>query len=639
LRLQTPGLNISRNGEATRLYMRGIGTNLDFIGADPSVTVHVDGVYQSRTTTILNDFLDVERVEVLRGPQGTLYGRNSTGGTINVITKLPEAETKAQLSAEVGNYNTQRYGASISGALAGDNLLGGFAIAKADHDPYVDNINPAGIDGLLDDDSLSTRGVLRSIISDRSEFILRADYSDIDRSSGAYKPTLLTTAGGPSPSAGGVVLPSDPFDMNISLADPFTEQTTWGTSAELSLELSPTLDLVSLTGYRDLDIDLKEDTDGSNLDALVTKLQEEQNQTSEELRLNYKGDKLNWVVGLYYLTEEHKSHVNVNINTPIGLVNNDFQTKNDTTAYAVFGQGTYAVTPKLNTTLGLRYSKEEKEFKNINTLVHPLVPSGFPPVNEKQDWDAFSPNAAIDYTYENGTMIYGSASRGFKSGGFNVTSGDAEFNPEKVWAYEFGTKMDSANDTLRTNLALFYYNYEDLQVSDFTSPGVLSISNAADAKVKGFEIENQWMPTYDLLFEFNYAFLDAKYAKYAAPTGDATGNRLIASPRHKVNLAAQAFTDLSSGTLSYRVEFAWQDDQFFTAQNQDVSYQAAYGLYNARVAFQSVSEVWDVQAYVENITDKAYSTSSREFPAGSVGVTKDINPPRTFGMKVAYNFM
>jgi len=640
LRLQTPGLNLTRNGEATRLYLRGVGTNLDFIGSDPSVTVHVDGVYQSRTTTALNDFLDVERVEVLRGPQGTLYGRNSTGGTINVISKLPEAETKAQVSAEVGSYNTRRFGASLSGAISGDKLLGGFAIAKTDHDPYVDNINPVGVDGLMDDDSLSTKGTLRSIMGDTGEFILRADYSDIDRTSGAYKPTLLdhrtNPNGDPSPLAGGVVLPDDPFTMNISVADPSTEQTVWGTSAELNLKLSPSLSLTSLTAYRDLEIELKEDTDGSNLAALVTELEEEQSQVSEELRLNYKGENLSWVAGLYYLTEEHDSDVRIN-----SVVT--FDTKNETQSYAVFGQGTYALTPKLNTTLGLRYSDEKKEFKNL--AGHPVTALEFS-LDESKSWDSWSPKAVVDYTYDNGTMVYGSVSRGFKSGGYNVTSGDAEFAPEKVWSYELGTKMETFGDKLRTNLAVFYYDYQDLQVSGFTSPGVLSISNAADATIQGFEIENQWMPTYNLLFELNYAFLDATYDKYFAPNPDGlggvidvSGDHLIASPRHKINLAAQTFTDLSEGTLSYRFEYAWQDEQNFTAPKNDVSYQGSYALLNLRASYQTADEQWQVQAYVENLTNKAYSTSSREFPAATVGITKDINPPRTVGMKMVYNFM
>lgn len=640
LRLQTPGLNLTRNGEATRLYLRGVGTNLDFIGSDPSVTVHVDGVYQSRTTTALNDFLDVERVEVLRGPQGTLYGRNSTGGTINVISKLPEAETKAQVSAEVGSYNTRRYSAAISGALSGDDILGGLAIAKTDHDPYVNNINPAGVDGLADDDSLSTKGTLRTIMGDMGEFILRADYSDIDRSSGAFKSTLLdhrnNPSGDPSPSAGLATVPDDPFTMNISDVDPFTEQTVWGTSAELNLKLSPTLSLTSLTAYRDLELSLKEDTDGSDVSALVTELDEEQNQFSEELRLNYTGEKLSWVAGLYYLAEEHESDVRIN-----SVVT--FDSENETQSYAVFGQGTYAVTPKLNTTLGLRYSDEKKEFKNVSG--HPVAALEFS-IDESRSWDSWSPKAAVDYTYDNGMMVYSSVSRGFKSGGYNVTSGDAEFNPEKVWAYEIGTKMESFGDKLRTNLAVFYYDYQDLQVSGFTSPGVLSISNAADATIQGFEIENQWMPTYNLLFELNYAFLDATYDEYMAPNPnglggvvDVSGDHLIASPRHKINLAAQTFIDLSEGSLSYRAEYAWQDEQHFTAPKNDVSYQGSYALINLRAIFESQDEKWNVQAYVENLTNKAYSTASREFPAASVGVTKDINPPRTVGMKVVYNFM
>ncbi|WP_156506090.1 TonB-dependent receptor plug domain-containing protein, partial [Oleiphilus sp. HI0117] len=144
--------------------MRGIGSNLDFIGSDPSVTVHVDGVYQSRTTSILEDFLDVERVEILRGPQGTLYGRNSTGGTINLITKKPEAESSGKLFAEVGSYSFRSVGGMINGTISEDKVLGRLAVVKTDHDPYVKNTAATGVDGLLDDDSLATRGALRFLL-------------------------------------------------------------------------------------------------------------------------------------------------------------------------------------------------------------------------------------------------------------------------------------------------------------------------------------------------------------------------------------------------------------------------------------------------------------------------------------------
>ncbi len=642
LKLQTPGLNITRNGQSARLYMRGIGTNLDFIGADPSVTVHTDGVYQSRPTAALEEFLDVERVEVLRGPQGTLYGRNSTGGTINIVSKLPEAEPRAKVSAELGNYAYSNLTAVASGPLAGDSLLGGIAIMKVDHDPYVSNLNPNGIDGLVDDDTLSSRGTLRYLLGGQGEIILRADYTDIDRATGAYKPTGLGVTGSPAPLAGQTNVPDDPFKMNISYPEPFVQHTNWGTSAEVDYKISPNLSVVSLTAYRDTEFKTVEDTDGSDLDVMVTELNDDQDQVSEELRFQYQRDRFSMVTGLYYLSDDHSSDTTVNVN--IAGIANNFIVNNQTTAYAVFGQGTYAFTEKLNATLGLRYSKEEKEFKNRNRLSNTAgdTVSSFE-IDETQDWDDWSPKAGVDYTFNDGMMVYGSVSQGFKSGGFNFTSTDPGYYPETVWSYEVGAKMDWLQKQVRTNVVVFYYDYTDLQVSDFTRTGVLSITNAAAATVQGIEIENQWMPSYNWLFEFNYAYLDATYDEYLAPAGpvtiDVSGNQLNAAPEHKLNVAAQYFQEISPGTLSYRVEYAWQDKQFFTAFNRDVSSQGAYGLWNARIAFHSADEHWEVQAFGENLADEAYSTSSREFPAATVGVTKDINAPRTFGVKLVYNFM
>lgn len=639
LRLQTPGMNMTRNGQATRLYLRGIGTNLDFIGSDPSVTVHVDGVYQSRTTTVLDDFLDVERVEVLRGPQGTLYGRNSTGGTINVITRLPDAEPQAKVSAELGSYSLYDFGASISGGLGSDYVIGSLAIAKTEHDPYVKNTNPNSIEGLLDDNALSSRGSLQYLFGNNNKLIVRGDYSRIDRASGAYKPTLLNTDGTTDTLAPLVTLPEDDWEMNIDFTNPYVKSEHWGASAEFNFQLMEGWELVSLTAYRDLDADMKEDTDGSNLNRLMSEIHDIQDQVSEELRLHYKDNRLSWVSGVYYLKENHTTDAQINnFYVPVPIM---FDVTNETNAYAMFSQGTYALTNQLNATLGLRYSDEEKDYKNVRTLGAPATI-----VDTKKSWDAWSPKAAVDYTLADGRMIYGSVSRGFKSGGFNLTAvgTDAEFDPEYVWAYEVGTKAEMLDNTLRSNVAIFYYDYKDLQVQEFASAGTAIIKNAADATIYGLEIENQWLPTYDWLIDANYAYLEAEYDSYITSNWDASGDRLNASPRHKANLGVQYFSEADSGSVYYRVEYAWQSEQVFAAPNQSVSKQRAYGLVNVSVGYESFDEHWEIQAYAKNVTNEAYSTSSREFPAtintftgDGVGVTKDINPPLTLGVEVTYN--
>jgi len=630
---QTPGLGISRNGAASRVYIRGIGTNLDFVGSDPSVTVHVDGVYQSRTTTALDDFLDVERVEVLRGPQGTLYGRNSIGGTINIINKLPEAELKRKVRLELGSDAQHRFSTSVSGALnQNESLLGGISLMKAGHDTYIDNVNTPDSKGLFDDDSIAGKGTLRYLAGSDAELILRADYNNTDKIPRSYKSTGLAIDGSPAPRNSTVNKPSDPFEVDFSYQDGFLKQINKGTSVEYILSLTPNWSMTSLTAYRDLDFRTAEDTDGSNLDLLITEVREEQEQLSEELRFNYASEKLKLVTGLYYLEEDHDSDVTINLNS-ISVISN-FDTQNDTTAYAAFGQGTYGLTSQLNVILGVRYSYEEKKYKNVANLFT---------YDDKADWDSWSPKVGVDYTFDNGPMVYSSVSRGFKSGGFNVTSSDPEFDPEFVVSYEAGVKQDWLNNTLRTNFSMFYYDYTDLQVSDFTTAGVLSITNAADAEIQGIEIETSWMPSYDWLIAFNYAFLDATYKDYLAPGDiDVSGNDLNAAPAHKINTAVQYFQDVNEGTVSYRLEYFWQDKSYFTAFNQDVSSQGAYGLVNARVNFTPLDESWEFQIYGENLDDKDYSTSSREFPAGlptSSGVTKDINAPRTFGARLTYNFM
>ncbi len=638
----TPGLNISRNGKATRLYLRGIGTNLDFIGSDPSVTVQVDGVYQSRGYTALDDFLDVERVEVLRGPQGTLYGRNSTGGTINIITKLPDAKPKTDVSAELGNYSSHRVQASTSGGLGSDRVIGSLAVMQTEHDPYIKNVSATGIDGLMDDNTKRAVGSLRSLFGENGELILRADYTGTDSTTGAYKTTGLGLTGAPAPLARLSNTPSDPFEINISLANPFIDQTSRGHAAELNWQLSSNWKLTSITAYRNLDFNTAEDTDGSNQNILVTDLTENQNQLSEELRMQYKSDQLSWVTGMFALREDHDSDATINVN--VTHIKNNYVASNETDANALFSQGTYHLSSKINATLGLRYSKEKKHFENTyrQTNASNAQLSGFA-FNDSADWSDLSPKLTLDYTIANGAMLYTSASKGFKSGGFNMTSADAKFDQEKVWAYEVGSKLDWLDDTIRTNMALFYYNYTDLQVSDFTQPGVLSISNAAAATNKGFEVENEWLPTDNWAFELNYSFLNASYDKYMAPRGatviDVSGNQLNLSPRHHASTAVRYSLPSSQGEWNFRLEYSWQSKEYFTAFNEDVSSQGAYGLLNAQAMLTSRDRRWDIQLFGNNLGNKDYSTSSREFPATSAGVTRDINPPRTIGTRMTYHFM
>ena len=641
LELQTPGLNVSRNGQAARLYIRGIGTNLDFIGADPSVTVHVDGVYESRPTTALEQFLDVARVEVLRGPQGTLYGRNSTGGTINIITRLPDNESRAQASMEIGSYRYANVTASASGALISDTLYGGLAVMKTNHDPYVDNKSGNGVDGLLDDDSLNSRATLRWKDSDR-EAILRLDYAETDRATGAYKPTGKSTTGSPSPLANQLDQPEGFHEIAISFQDPGVEQINAGAAVEVRIPLSDSLSLTSLTAYRKIDYRTAEDTDGSRLDVLVTEIDDQQYQWSEELRLNYQKDRLGLVGGLYYLQEHHESDARVNIN--LAGIASVFDVENDTTAQAAFFNGTLAVTDQLNLSAGLRYSREEKDFADVRQTASGTGTATVFDIDDTETWDSWSPKFSLDYTTESGSLLYGTVSRGFKSGGYNFTLADGKYDPEYVTAYELGLKKQWPDAGLRSNLVLFYYDYDDLQVSDFTEVGAPRISNAAEASIRGFEVENRWVPSLDWLFELNFAFLSAEYDDYEAPRTptqrvDVSGNALNAAPRRKLYLAAQYFQDISRGTLSYRLEYGWQTRQYFTAFNEEVSSQPTYGLFNARLSFRSVGDQWEVQFYGENLGDKEYSTSSREFTATTVGVTRDINPPRTFGATLIYHIL
>ncbi|MFV3131607.1 TonB-dependent receptor [Niveispirillum sp. KHB5.9] len=644
----TPNLVIAQNGAFSQIYIRGIGSNNVFAGSDPSTTMHVDGVYIARPAAAFSNFLDVERIEVLRGPQGTLYGRNSVGGTINVVSRLPDQKVRAKAQATIGNYDLYRGEAYVSGPLVEDRLYGSVSVMGSKHDGYFKNVVASGNDR-ASEDTWGARAILRATPNEALDIVFRADYmADYGHSVGNQ--ALLQPF---RPVAGG---PVDPITEairgdwhKVAVDSPSnTDRKVKGMSAEITYSLSDAMELKSLTAYRKSDMDYITDTDATHLRRQETRQREFQDQWSQELNLSGRVDKFKYVVGLYYFDE----HIDTNtlvIAYNLNRVTNPAPTV-DTKAWAGYGQGSYDVTDQFTLTSGIRYTDEKKTFDqslNIYTLTTGVPLATYPRLylNEGK-YTAWTPKFGAEFKVDEDVMLYASATRGFKSGGFNFSSANVAqgFAPETLWSYEAGFKTEFADKRVRLNGSVFTYDYNDLQVQSFLSPGVVDITNASDAKVDGVELELTTRPVSGLEIGGSLTWLDAKYKNYpqapvpgATPvvTIDASGKYLNSAPKWAYSLYGQYSFDLGGGSAFVRGEYGWKDRQYFTLVNDAIQTMGSYDLINASFGYSPADSNWQVIVYGRNLSDTQYLVSTGTFTAVPSGTPGD---PRTYGIRLTYSY-
>lgn len=639
LNLLAPGVTISQNGSYGQLYIRGIGTNNVFAGGDPSSTIHLDGVYLGRPSSVFMDFLELERVEVLRGPQGTLYGRNSTGGTINLITQKPSQDFFAKGTVDFGSYAKRKIDAVINGSLGSDKVSGKLAFSTAQRDGYIDNENPTGKAELNDEDRQNARAALRYVPNDSWTIDLAADYFERDETTPQYKPSGIA-APGKNPAAPHKKI-KDFWTLDLS-HDPELEERSKGFNTTIAWQVNEKSSITSITGYREFQSELLADTDYSDMSYVTSQFAEDQNQTSQELQYSFKNDNITLVTGIYFYDET------TDVDTEISIIGlgwlNHFVRTIDTTSTALFADIGWQITDKLELLAGGRYTDEEKEFSGRATLESP--PPSDAIQDEKETWTNFSPKVGAKYTLSDDTMLFATVTQGFKSGGYNFTSAsDAPepFDQEELTSYEAGLKMDFPGARMRLNTSVFYYDYTDLQVLGFAKLGEsVDISNASDAEVSGLELELLTDITSQWRISSAVTFLSAKYEDYNdqrnddSPQLDLSGNYLNSAPKSTFSLVTDYTQALSTGNLLYRLEYYWQDKIYFTAFNDDITSQDSYGLLNASITYSSADDIWQIQVYGKNLTDEEYSVSKLDFPP--TGVANSISEPLTAGIKATYRF-
>tara|TARA_B100001939_G_scaffold86036_1_gene73645 strand:- start:27 stop:1775 length:1749 start_codon:yes stop_codon:yes gene_type:complete len=471
VQLFIPGVTVTNDSMAI-VNIRGIGTSAFGVATDPSSTIHIDGVYIPRPTTGYQDMFDVERVELLRGPQGVLFGRNSTGGTLNIITKLPADELEGTLGVTVGNLDKTTFSGTVSGPIS-DTVRGRLTLMKNDRGGRFKDI----LSGreYQDQDTFAARATIAIDVTDRLEFVVRGDLN-IDRENGY--PTVLQDYRQDLLDAG-AALPEDP-EREIALDAPiFQDVDNYGVS-NTATWTGDSIGVKSITSYRRSEYGTLIDVDATNLFLRNVGFTEESKSFTQELQLySVDSSRLEWIAGLYYLREDGNDELTiVDLNRDLAIPG-----ENTTNAYAVFGQATYNVTDQLRATFGIRYSYEKKDFSFGVLSGGTQVVDG----SNSEDWSAWTPKFGIDYHVNEDVMVYATASRGFKSGGFQV--GESQpFDPEFLWSYEAGVKSFLFDRLLQANIGAFYYDFTNLQVVQIVN-GISTTNNAGKATLKGFEAE------------------------------------------------------------------------------------------------------------------------------------------------------
>lgn len=671
-----PNLNIVQgrgSSNATNIYIRGIGQPDALQTFDPAVGVYVDDVYFSRIRGTQFDLLDLERVEVLRGPQGTLYGKNTIGGALKLVSRRPGQDFRARASAAYGDYDLIDVQGAVSGPIT-DTLALGLSALHSERGGYV--TDPVTGAEYNDKNSTAVRAALAWDPAANLRVDLTADYSkdDAGLTVGQATNSLTYLAGGvvyPVPSP----LPEYNFQTRTTPGLPNeTRLESWGTSARVDWSLSDALTLKSITSYRELHTDDYIDFDATQLEIADALVAVDQKQVSQELQLTYNSGPITAVGGLYYLKEDVSSHQESYDDDLLGpaFLNSGFlRTIDDsleTTSKAAYANISYAVTERLRLSAGVRYTEEEKDYRRTTTAFYSLLPAfnatyNFAPPTGK--YDDTSIMLSADYQLNDTAMVYARYAQGFKSGGFNGRANSAAdstaYAPETADTYEVGAKTTYWDNRLRLNLAAFVTKYDDFQArvsgldiipGQLVPSPVLSVLNAGALDISGFEVEAVVVPVRNLTLDTQIGFLDADYKEFADSRFTSfNGSRAFQtpafSPKWTTRFGGQYVVDFADGSgvtlgaaAKYRSRMALAVDNTLTNSSVELPgmFQDAYWLYDARVVWNDSSDSYTVGLYGQNLSDEVYKTDAQEFSSIGNIRTAYYGAPRTWMVKVTAKF-
>ncbi|WP_233263044.1 TonB-dependent receptor [Cognatiluteimonas profundi] len=666
---QVPNLTIyaARGSSSTvTAYIRGVGQSDPLWGVDPGVGIYLDDVYVARPQGALLDVFDVGRVEVLRGPQGTLYGKNTIGGAIKYISRGLSKDTEGFAEATVGNYNEHDFKAAVGGSIGGSDgaLRGRIAVASLNRDGFGHNLITG--EDVSDKNIDAFRLNLGAYISDDLDVQFAADWMD-DRSGVRGAQMLAPNALQPIffPTQGPYLPLDDRYDVRNGMPN-VNDTRLQGASATVNWRANDNWAIKYILAKRESNTETNIDFDTTPSPVADVKAFYRDQQVSNELQVNYDaGGRARGVMGLYSFDGEAGGQV---LNNFFNFLFGDTHGTVYTKSLAAYADWTFDLSSRWSLDVGARYTDEDKHavvlnrsYSNGTYTVPTAVVANF---DKTINFKNVSPKVSLDYQLTPDIMVYGLASRGFKSGGYNIRAQSAfvprsaePFSDESVDSYEVGSKMSFLDQTLMLNAALFHNKYKDIQLSVFTAydsngDGTEDaffgdFTNAGAGTVNGAEFEYQWLASPHWAVSGNVAWLDAKYDEYMFKgVNIADRQKFTNAPDFSGAINLEYRTDLANGAnLAARVGYAYQSGVVATTEitEDPVTHvrtnpitQDGYGLLNAGVIWRSGGP-WMVSLQGTNLTDKTYRTTGYVIPALGVR-TGFYGPPRQVTLSVRYTF-
>ncbi len=663
---QVPNLTIyAARGSNTTLtaFIRGVGQADPLWGVDPGVGLYLDDVYIARPQGALLDVFDVERIEVLRGPQGTLYGKNTIGGAIKYISRGLPTETQGNASVTLGNYGQMDVKAAIGGSIAENGgLRGRLAVAKLTRDGFGENLVTG--EDVSDKDVFAIRGALGAFVND--DLDIQFAFDRVEDNSGVRGAQMLERSLHPltfafQPGATSVIPLNSRYDVRNGMPN-VNETTVEGASATVNWRAGENLTLKYVLAKRQSDTETNIDFDTTPFPVADVKAFYSDEQVSHELQANWDaGGRSRGVVGLYAFDGQAGGQV---LNNFWNISFGDTQGTMFTESVAIYADWTFDLSDRMSLDLGARYTDEDKRAVVLNrgyTNATFTVPSGAVAANFDKTigFKNASPKIAINYDVSDDVMIYALASRGFKSGGFNIraqaTAVPRSANPfddEQVDSFEIGAKMGLLDQRLFLNLAAFHNNYKDIQLSVFTEiPGggfFGDFTNAGKGTVQGLEVEYQWLVTNGFSVTGNLAWLDAQYDEFRyAGVNIANEQEFTNAPEFSgaINLEWRTAVG-AAGELSARVGYSYQSEVIATTEilraqtpplGRPPITQEGYGLVTAGVRWDG-GGAWSVALQGTNLADKEYLTTGYNLNSALGVYTGFYGAPRQYSLSVRYAF-
>jgi len=665
-----PNANIVQgrgSANSVNAFIRGIGQPDALQTFDPGVGLYVDDVYYSRINGALFSLFDVSQVEVLRGPQGTLYGKNSTGGAIKVSTKNPFDHEGGAAELTLGDYGRREGSFYYSGKFS-ETVAASIAGAKIVNDGYVEN--RAGGHNFNDDDTEALRVKLAFKPSDAFSATLALDHTKQDAALTMGRPMAPLIQTSIAPAGVKVLQPGETGDWDHAAETSFSPDKGQalkhdGASLAMDWDLSEQWRLKSVTAYRKLKTESYIDIDASKYELGDVLVALDQDQKSQEFQLHYdNGSNLHLTFGAYWLKEHVTSYQEAyadDLFTFLGSPIAFLRTIGDdltTTSTAAFAHANWEFAPTWTLAAGVRWTKDKKDYeRTTSTFWGPALAAlngTVPFPKTSASWTATTPSVSLQKKFSDHLMGYVSANRGYKSGGFNGRANTAydvlhaKYDPEFVWTYEAGLKAQSADGRRRGGITAFVSDYKDFQARVSQDVGTFPVLNAAELDIKGIELEGSTLVGSATTITAQFSWLDAQYKRfedfrldpgYAGYDLNVNHDHVPFSPKVTARVAVQHGFDLANGSrLAIGGDLSYRGTTWLSVDNRDVLKQDYYSVVGVYGVWDSPQYTWQVRAGIRNLTDESYMVEGQEFASVGNIQTAYYGLPRNVYLSVRYNF-